>query len=101
MTKKKENVSIFKNFQDTQWGAHYLTALEISKKNLILGSGLGTFRYICSDKAYENIKSKFSEARCSTHPHNIYLEILSEAGILIFLLFLYLNALIFFYLLKR
>lgn len=101
LTKKEENVSIFKNFQDTQWGAHYLTALEISKQNLILGSGLGTFRYICGDKTYENIKSKFSEVRCSTHPHNIYLEILSEAGILIFLLFLYLNALIFFYLLKK
>ena len=33
------------------------------KKNLILGSGLGTFRYICSDKAYENIKSKIFRSK--------------------------------------
>ena len=29
------------------------------------------------------------DKRCSTHPHNIYLEILSETGTLGFLLFLF------------
>ena len=41
------------------------------------------------DKKYEKIKTKYVENRCSTHPHNIYLEILSETGFLgVFILFM-------------
>ena len=76
-----------KNFWDSQWGAHYLTAIEIYKDNPIFGSGIKTFRFICAKKKYEKIESKMAKKRCSTHPHNIYLEILSETGTLGFLSF--------------
>lgn len=79
-------------FLDTQWGAHFLTSFEIFKKYPIFGSGLRTFRYECSKDYIKNIPSKAVNYRCATHPHNFYLEILSDlgaSGLLIFLLFLY------------
>jgi len=83
-----------KSFMDSRYGAHFLTAYEIFKDEFIIGSGIKTFRSICSSKQYENINSSFKQFRCNTHPHNFYLEILSETGLLgfcvliIFLIFL-------------
>lgn len=70
------------NLLDTQWGAHFLTSYEIFKKNPIIGSGIRTYRFECSKDYLKNINSKAAELRCSTHPHNFYLEILSDTGIL-------------------
>ena len=69
-----------KIFWDSQWGAHFLTAIEIYKDNIISGSGIKTFRLECSDEKYSKVNSANSNQRCSTHPHNIYFEILSETG---------------------
>ena len=41
-----------KNFWDSQWGAHFLTANEIYKDNIIFGSGIKTFRLECSKEEY-------------------------------------------------
>tara|TARA_Y100000389_G_scaffold203561_1_gene252345 strand:- start:9423 stop:10670 length:1248 start_codon:yes stop_codon:yes gene_type:complete len=77
------------NFWDSQWGAHYLTAIEIYKDNLVFGSGLKTFRFECDKNEYKKINSLMAENRCSTHPHNIYFEIISETGTIGILFFLY------------
>ena len=74
----KNYIVSLKSFKDTQWGAHWLTAIEISKDNLLFGSGIRTFRIVC--KQYDDIVSLRKDSRCSTHPHNIFLEILSETG---------------------
>ncbi len=79
------------SFWDSRWGAHFLTAIEINKNNRILGSGLHTFRIECKDNKYKKIKSIRVNERCNTHPHNIYLEIWSELGILFFLFFIIFN----------
>ena len=78
-----------KNFFDSQWGAHYLTAYEIYKDNKLIGSGVKSFRVECAKKKYEKINSLRSSSRCATHPHNIYLEILSETGLIGFVLFIF------------
>ena len=82
---------------------HYKTAYDMFLDEKILGHGLKSFRYKCSDQRYENkIKEKqkldlnnnnsgyITEYKngCNTHPHNIYFEFLSELGIvgIIFLL---------------
>jgi O-antigen ligase len=82
---------------------HYKTAYDMFLDKKIVGHGLKSFRYKCSEKRYE---SKISEKQkldldkkksgyiteykngCNTHPHNIYFEFLSELGIvgIIFLL---------------
>ena len=62
---------------------HYLTALKIFDDNKLFGAGPNTFRYICSDiKYFSGPKS------CSTHPHNIFFQILSELGLVGLLFYL-------------
>jgi O-antigen ligase len=68
--------------------AHYLTAINIWKDYPIFGAGNKKFRINCSNSKYEIKNNQFSEGRCSTHPHNIYLAILAEYGIIGFLLFI-------------
>ena len=75
-----------KNFKQTQWFAHYDTSFKIFKDYKYFGAGVRNFRNICSDNAYDGKFDK--EFRCSTHPHNKYLEILSEVGIISFFIFL-------------
>ena len=80
----------------TKWGAHFITAFEIGKTNYILGSGIKTFRYECSnDKYISDIVNHSASYRCATHPHNIYFELFSETGLLGLFIFLYLHYLIF------
>ena len=57
--------------------SHYSSALAIFKENVFFGGGFKNYRNICDSKKYE----------CSTHPHNIFLEVLASIGILGFLLF--------------
>ena len=86
-----------KYFKDNHHKAHFLTALEIYKHNKILGSGIKTFRQVCSDEKYENIKTSYAANRCATHPHNLYLEILSETGIIGISIIFFLNLYILFF----
>ncbi len=57
--------------------SHALTAINIFKNNIFFGAGPKSFRYACSKK--ENYVDKNS---CTTHPHNTFLQIFSEVGIL-------------------
>ena len=73
------------SFFDTTWGAHYLTAYELFKKKPIFGNGIKSFRDLCGDVEIISVREKF---RCSTHPHNIHLEVLSEIGFVGYFLFI-------------
>ena len=59
---------------------HYITAYRMFLDNKILGVGIKNFRDFCGDERYN-----VSELSCSTHPHNAYMQILSETGIIGFL----------------
>lgn len=61
----------------------YNASLHIFLENPFLGTGLKSFLYEC--KKLQNNNKSFT---CSTHPHNIYLEILVNQGILGLILFL-------------
>jgi len=90
-----------KYYKDNHHKAHFLTAIEIFKNNKLIGSGIKTFRVECQKSEYTNINSIYSENRCTTHPHNFYLEILSETGILGIMILLILNFYIFFQIIKN
>lgn len=78
--KKRDNKILWYHYLfDTTYGAHYLTSIDIIKNNFIFGAGLKSFRIECHN--YNNINSFLIQDRCSTHPHNLHLEILSETGI--------------------
>lgn len=78
----KNNLLKIKHF------AHYNTAWKIFKDNPFFGSGLKTYRVECSNEDYFNPNIVQSEVRCTTHPHQIHLELLSELGIIGYLMFL-------------
>ena len=65
---------------------HYIIALRMFLDNPIFGQGPRSFRYLCSDEKF--IKS---DGICTTHPHNTYLQLLAETGLIgfsfVFLLF--------------
>ena len=95
---------------------HYLTAYQMFLDKKFLGHGLKSFRYKCSEDRYQNfvslkqktdkenlIKNKKSHKYvdefkngCNTHPHNIYLENMSELGVfgLLFLIMIFFYSLI-------
>ena len=81
-----KNYVIFSNY-----GPHYLSSIEIFKKNILFGTGIKTFRIACKnvslEKYYEN-DDKRSKVGCSTHPHQYYFEILSALGLIGFILFI-------------
>ena len=72
---------------NTSYFIHYKTALEIFKNHKIFGAGVKSYRYECSKDKYDNVHPD-SDQRCRTHPHNLHLEIISETGIIGYLLFL-------------
>ena len=76
------------DINENQYLAMYTSGYKIFSDNLILGSGPNNFRYTCSENKY--YQSKYS---CSTHPHNIPIQLLSEVGIfgfsLVYSVFIY------------
>ena len=63
---------------------HYISAYELFKEKPLFGNGVNSFRNKC--KNYDH------EYNCSTHPHNIILQILSEVGVvgIFFYIFIFL-----------
>ena len=69
------------------------TALQLFKNSKLIGGGVKTFYQQCeilkkSDNVMER-NSRNNLITCSTHPHNTYLQILSELGIFGFFLITY------------
>jgi len=69
--------------------SHYKSALKIFEDNIFTGSGPKSFRLKCLE-----VKYKLTEFSCTTHPHNTYIQLLSETGIVGFLFIFYLFLLI-------
>lgn len=85
-----KNINDIYIFSD-QHTHHYISAYRMYVDNKFLGVGIKNFRKFCDDKKYE-----VSELSCSTHPHNTYIQILSETGIIGFLFLIF----VFFYFVK-
>lgn len=84
-----EKKNILDKFENIRYVAHFETALKIFKNYPISGVGNKNYRKECSREIYFDKNSKFSTQRCSTHPHQIHFEILSEQGIVGYLLIIY------------
>lgn len=94
---KKENYDVkylFNKIENSVYFNLFNTSLEIYKNNKILGSGLRTFRFSCQNLIISSNENK-NNFICSTHPHNFYLEILSELGSILFIIFIALHLFIF------
>ena len=62
---------------------YILTSYRMFKNNLITGIGPKNYRVECEDVKYETLNSQLRNInRCNTHPHNTYMQILAETGII-------------------
>ena len=85
-----KNPERFKDrFQNIKYFAHYNVAIKIFKDFPITGVSSKNFRNVCHNKKYYEKKSKFSNYRCNTHPHQVHFEILSEHGLVGYLFLFY------------
>ena len=112
----KQSNSIF-SYRHT---LHFLTAYEMFLDKKVFGHGIKSFRNLCDlpkyeslvqQKIFNDINSKLKDNLnysyeneykngCNTHPHNIYLEFLSELGIVGFILFIIIFFYVFYLLLR-
>jgi O-antigen ligase len=70
--KKTQKYFIFSESHE----GHYRTALNIFLDNKFFGVGVKMFRIKCSDPKY------YYKYGCTTHPHNIVMQILAETGLI-------------------
>ena len=78
---------------DNPYGVLFITSIEIWKKNKLFGQGIRSYRYECAkidDEIIKKFVPNYYHKKCNTHPHNLYLEILSETGLFGLILFIYL-----------
>lgn len=73
---------------------HYITALRMFNDNPLFGIGTNSFKFFCNQPDY-----RLSKVSCTSHPHNMYLQILSELGMFgisfLLILLIYLSYLVF------
>jgi len=67
-------------------GKLFNSAYRLWLKKPLTGWGLKNYRVVC-DKELLDINKNNGHPLCSTHPHNLYLELLSETGLVGFFLY--------------
>ena len=67
-----ENIFYFSKGHESHWKSAYL----MFENNKLFGQGPNMFRKLCDNKEF-NVNKK----SCSTHPHNFYIQLLAETGI--------------------
>tara|TARA_Y200000002_G_C22618039_1_gene636895 strand:- start:21 stop:986 length:966 start_codon:yes stop_codon:yes gene_type:complete len=77
---------IIKNFSTSAYGEIYLLSYKMFLDNPITGIGINNFKYLCNN--YELYRNMMVNYDCASHPHNIYLQWLTEGGVVIFISFL-------------
>ncbi len=78
-----------RNYVVPQHIKEFVTFYHTWRINKYIGGGIKNFRYYCHTREKIDPSSPFHHEKiCNMHPHNYYLEILTETGIIGFLIFL-------------
>ncbi len=79
-------IEIIRNFNTSAYGEIYLLAYKMFIDNPITGIGINNFKFLCeTNSLYKNLMVNYN---CTSHPHNIYIQWLSEGGFLVFFIFI-------------
>ena len=85
----EDNLQFFEKFKNIKYIQHYKLAIDVFNDHKIFGVGSKNFRFKCEDEKYYDKNVMKFNYNCSTHPHQLHFEILSEQGIIGYLLILY------------
>lgn len=88
-----QNSSSINIFSEIHQG-HMKSAYKMFKNNIIFGQGPKLFRDLCNNDEYKN------EFSCSSHPHNTYIQLLAETGLVGFLFVFSFFMLLFYFYIK-
>jgi O-antigen ligase len=73
----------------------FLSSFEMFKEKPFLGQGPRMFRKLCNNEKYLISHNENMEKHCTSHPHNTYVQLFAETGIIggtfIFIIFLFIN----------
>ena len=78
-------LKFFVTFKNSKWAGHSYRSFQIFKDNIFFGSGFRTYKKHCYN--YDDDENK-KITKCSTHPHNFHSEIISDNGLIGYLIFL-------------
>jgi O-antigen ligase len=95
----KDFNNILANFHDSSYGRLWESGYLLFDKNKIFGVGLKNYRVDCDNQIDPRPES--IPQFCSSHPHNFFLEILSETGLVGFSIFFIFFFYLIFYLKNR
>ncbi len=91
-------IEILKNFPTSAYGEIYKVGLAMFNDNLFTGVGISNYEIACiSDSKYKKLMVNYD---CASHPHNTYIQWLSEGGIITFISFILFLATILYFLIK-
>ncbi len=77
---------VIKNFSTSAYGEIYKLSYRMFLDNPITGIGINNFKYLCESNDFYKILMVNYE--CASHPHNIYIQWLTEGGIIVFISFI-------------
>lgn len=78
-------IEVLSNFYHSSWGRLYESSYMLFKEHYLSGVGLKNYRVDCDFQI--DPRPDHAAQFCSTHPHNFFLEILSETGLIGFSIF--------------
>ena len=91
---------VIKNFDKSVYFGIYLDAFKMWMDNKMTGVGLNNYENTClADNKYSSVKINYG--KCSAHPHNIYIQFLSETGLIGLISFLIMLIFIFIKIIKN
>lgn len=85
-TRMLEMIIIVSDISNSSYGRLIASAYHLWTENIFTGVGLKGYRAECLELIDPNPNHKY--VYCSTHPHNTFLELLSETGLIGFSLFI-------------
>ena len=80
-------IDMILNWKTSGYGIIWNSAFNVWMQSPIFGSGLHMYREACDLMIPGSIYLNLSDGSCGMHPHNISLQLLSETGLVGFLLF--------------
>ncbi len=79
-------LEILKNFKTSAYGEIYSLSIEMFKNNPLTGVGLNNFNFLCEN--FDYYRKMMVNYNCTSHPHNTYIQFLSEGGVIVFVSFI-------------